>query len=268
MIAIRRTGPTRRSPGLFLFIFSICVIAGNCQSIDSVGPAFDVASVKQNKSSMKGSHIYNPNSGSFRAVNVSLKDLLQFVYGLQEEQLVGIPSDVSSATFDIDAKMDSDSDARLAKLDKLSLDNLKKDMLRTVLAERFQLKSHRETRKLPVFVLVTAKNGPKLLPANDKGLKMGGTSSSITSTGVSVDQLSGQLALRLERPVLNQTGISGQFDVVIQWDPDVGSPGNSSSSLPSSIFSAIDEQLGLKLESRKEEVDVLVIDQVQMPTLN
>ena len=237
------------------------------------GPTFDVASVKQNKLSTDGrSHIYStPDSGNFRTVNVSIKTLLQTAYSLPETQIFGVPGALGSATFDIEAKVDSAFDEKMKSLNAEERKTQKELLLRALLADRFKLACHRETRELPIYALVVAKGGSKLTTSKANGVTTNASYGKLVAQGITVDGFARELAKRVGRPVSNQTNIEGRFDVTLLWTPDEGPAMLNGASIPDpppSIYTAIQEQLGLKLDPQKGPVEVLVVDHVEMPTAN
>jgi uncharacterized protein (TIGR03435 family) len=163
-------------------------------------------------------------------------------------------------------------------------------MLQPVLAERFQLKVHRETRDLPVYELFVAKGGPKFHEAKagdtyPNGIKgpdghsgpglMWLQDGRLTCQAVGMVELTRILSQRLGHNVLDKTGLTGKYDLAMQWPPPEDRPGgmfdggeNAAESTGPSIFTVIQEQLGLKLESHKAPVEVLVIDHVEAPSAN
>ncbi len=150
-------------------------------------------------------------------------------------------------------------------------------MLQTLLAERFQLKFHRETRELPAYLLVIAKGGPKLRrsgEADNVHYSLRIRSNELTGHKVPMQQFVGALSGQLNRPLLDRTGLQGDFDFSLHYTPDDGSMPDDGSAVdpnaPSSvsIFTAIQEQLGLKMERTKGPVSVLVIDHIEKPTEN
>jgi bla regulator protein blaR1 len=256
-------------------------------------PAFEVASIKPNKSGTGMTMLHTTPVG-FSASNISLKALIQEAYGVEENQIFGAAGWLGSERFDIEAKVSSsDTDA---------LHNLNPDqrrlMLQPLLADRFQLKVHTEARDLPVLVLVVAKGGPKLheakpgdtYPNGLKGFDGGGgpgmmlmRPGQLTAQGVDLSFVAKQFSQQLGRTVQDKTGLTGKYDFTLQWKPDrdpspmpgAPQPGQqgpaatlSPDSSEASIFTAVQEQLGLKLESRKAPVEVLVIDHVEAPSEN
>jgi uncharacterized protein (TIGR03435 family) len=259
----------RRMMQKFLVLLAVlsCSVAACAQK-----PAFDVASVKVNPSSGGRSHIWSvANEGSFKTQNVSLKGLLQFAYGLPETQVLGVPATIADKTFDIEAKVD---DAAEAAIHALSTDEgklRKQQMVQSLLALRFKLVCHMETRELPIYALVVTKDGPKLTPAKSDGLTVSGFYGKLTAEGLTLDGLARELAKSVGRVVVDKTAISGRFDINLTWTPDEGPArlnGVPIADPPPAIFTAIQEQLGLKLEPQRGPVQVVVIDHVEMPTSN
>lgn len=224
--------------------------------------SFDVASVKPNKSGTRAvSNKFEPQRLSY--TNASLRTLIEHAYRLRSYQLQGLPVWASSDIWDIDARSESPSTMRQ-----------KMELLQALLADRFQLKFHRETKELPQYKLVIAKNGPKLKLAKDSGpdaTRIG--RGLIENHHMNLAELPDWLKGELGRPVVDATGLTGSFDIKLEWLPDEGQP-NSEGIVPSpdspgaTIFSAIQEQLGLKLEAHKGPVEVLIIDRVEKPSAN
>jgi uncharacterized protein (TIGR03435 family) len=193
---------------------------------------------------------------------------------MPEGRVLGGPGWLNSAKFDIEAKADESVDAEMQKLDSDAGRLQKQKMLQALLAERFALKTHVETRELPIYALVVAKNGPKLEKSKANGTSINWRTGQITVQGSdsTVGLLAEQLTKVLDRVVVDKTGIQGRFAISLNWTPDDGAAANSSGSLADtsgpSVFTAIQEQLGLKLVSQKGPVQVLVIDHVEMPTEN
>jgi uncharacterized protein (TIGR03435 family) len=233
---------------------------------------FDVASIRENNTSTDDRHhIYNdPSVSHFRTVNLSVKDLIQFAYGLPESQILGGPPWLDTIMFDIDAKSDPSVDAQLHALPTEQARHQKQLMVQALLADRFHLSTHQETRQLPVFALVIAKDGPKFKPSDVNGttIDTGRSRLHIAGSDDTLAILSRELAQSLGRVVLNQTGMTGRYDITLKWTPDDASGSSPASDAPPDIFTAIQEQLGLKLVSTKGPVPVLVIDHIERPTPN
>jgi uncharacterized protein (TIGR03435 family) len=253
-------------------------------------PAFDVVSIKPNKSgSGRISIMFKPDG--YSAENVSLKMLILGAYGLKEDQLSGVPSWADSARYDIDAKV---AGPDVADLQKLKNDQ-RRLMLQPFLADRFKLKAHNETKVLPIYELGVAKNGIKLKEATPgdtyangiKGRDGAGHGGSmrmspgqLTAQGVPMTSLVNALSQQLHQSVVDKTGLTGIYDFTLQWTDDRSDPmfkgtdGAPQRADPApdasgpSIFTAIQEQLGLKLQSTKGPVETLVVDHVETPSEN
>jgi uncharacterized protein (TIGR03435 family) len=232
---------------------------------------FDVAAIKQNVTPSGHSHIYFSSSdGKFQAINVPLKQLLQFAFAIPDTRIENVPAWAASEKFDIDAKSDPALDAHLKALPDAQARAEKLLMLQALFADRFHLTTHRESKILPVYALIVAnsKTGPTLEPAK-AGSQFSNSRDHIVDQGATLDILAEQLARETGRPVLNQTAAAGRFDFTLRWTPDPA-PGPADPSAPTapSLFTALQEQLGLKLESQKAPVEVLVVDQIDPPTPN
>jgi uncharacterized protein (TIGR03435 family) len=234
-------------------------------------PEFEVASIRQNITATEHdrSHIYSAaTDGNYRTVNAPLKMLLESAFNLPEARILGVPSSIASAKFDIEAKSDAVLSQQLSKLPSDQGRAIKQQMLQALLADRFKLVTHMETRELPIYALVVAKNGPLIHPSQAGGttINRGNNRISVQGSDNTVALLAEQLSLTLGRVVVDKTGLEGRYDITLKWTPDDASTSDASSG--PSIFTAIQEQLGLKLESTKGPVQVLIIDHVEMPSEN
>ena len=199
--------------------------------------------------------------------------LLQWAYTVPDTRILGGPAWLGSTKFDIEAKADASVDEQMRNLSSDAGKLQKQKMLQALLADRFQLKLHQETRDLPIYALVLAKSGPNFQPSQINGTTVNGRRGEIHVQGSddTLALLAGELAHVLGRVVVNQTSLHERCDLDLKWTPDDAAGGGASPSggeaLPS-IFTAIQEQLGLKLESAKGPVSVLVLDQVALPSEN
>jgi uncharacterized protein (TIGR03435 family) len=259
---------------------------GQAAQTDQKAPAFEVASIKPTKT--QGTSLLMLYRGRLSATNMRLGGLIMRAYRLQAEQLAGGgPSWVNSEAFDIDARATGNVSSEQLML-----------MLRTLLAERFKLRLRPETKELPIYVLTMSRGdtqlGPKLKRSSGSGCVhplLPGEAPKAPSDpaaptcglysplghwigrATTIDSLAAQLSMQsLHRAVVNRTGLTGTFDLDLQW-ADLAflfSPQASPSDPPltdgPSLFTALQEQLGLTLESTKGPVDVLVIDHVEKPT--
>jgi len=235
--------------------------------------------------------MYGPDG--FKAVNASLLSIIQEAYGIQANQIVG-PPEIKSAAYDIEVKMEGspanaqEAGPRLSEIrdDQAALRN----QLRTLLADRFKLVLHHESKELPSYVLVVGENGSKLQPTkfadypdsaigpDGKGIHRmmmqlgGGQVRGIGAQKSSMAEFTRQLSMQLGENVVDKTGMTGQYDFNLQWsEAATNSDGASNNAVPAagpSLFDAIQEQLGLKLVPQQGPVDVLVIDHVEWPTEN
>jgi uncharacterized protein (TIGR03435 family) len=244
-------------------------------SVAAAPPVFEAATVKINKSGSSGSHT-DFDHGRYSATNVQLKNLMHYsAYGVPEPRILGGPKWVDSERFDIEAKVDSSVIEQMRTLSPEQSKLQRQAMFQQLLADRFKLAVHWETRELPVYALVVAKNGSKLQVSTKPGSGTSSSTGQLTAEGMTLAEiaqaLTQELATELGRVVIDKTGIAGRYDVTLKWTPDAsGAPadnGTENSSGPS-IFTAMQEQLGLKLESTKGPVQVLVIDHVEMPSEN
>jgi uncharacterized protein (TIGR03435 family) len=232
----------------------LCVAFGQ----DAARPAFEVASVKPNTSgAIQGGVRSDPER--LTATNATVRQLLLFAYNLPDYQLLG-PHSIENERYDVTAKAPIPGDT--AQL---------RSMLQTLLADRFRLKLHRETKTVPVFWLITAKNGPKLRKF-EEGKQAPDVRPGIYSIYVNatVPQLADLLSRHLQQPVLDKTGVDGRFSIQLEWafdaTPQAGAPGPETSDPGASLFTAVQEQLGLKLEPHMSDVEFLVVDSVQKPS--
>ncbi len=250
-------------------------------------PSFEVATIKPGQPGATGIRSFGPKGvDRFLAMDVTVKDLIYFAYTIDDDrQVVGLSGWMISRRYDIDAKV---GDAEVAAMSKLPLSyNPYRFMQQALLADRFKLKVHFETRELPIYVLVVAKGGPKLKasemnPANPAEPLKPGFLRQEPGGAAAVDATTGMLAEVLEkqgevgnmpngrgRMVVDKTNLSGLYDWTLHWTPwQEPSSGELSDSKGPSLFTALQEQLGLKLEPAKGKVDVVVIDHIDRPSEN
>jgi uncharacterized protein (TIGR03435 family) len=237
-------------------------------------PEFDVAVIRPNPGDTTGhSHIWSSASdGNFKAQNVTALDLIRYAFGMPEMRISGGPGWMRSAKFDLEAKADPAIDAQLRGLDSAAARQQKQHMLQALLADRFALKVHQETRELPIYALVVSKGGPRFQPSTINGTTINNGSSQITVKGSdhTLALLAEQLSRSLGRIVVDKTGLDGRYELSLRWTPDDAPAGGATASADTgpSIFTAIQEQLGLKLESGKGPVPILVIDHLDLPSQN
>lgn len=228
----------------------------------------EVASVKPSRNATADSNIDSVR-GRLTATNITVRELIRLAYGVKDYQIGRAPGWIDSQRFDIAAKSVS---AKTGSLDDEKL------LVRELLVDRFQLSTHREAKQMPVYLLVVAKDGPKLAAHNDAVIKTRGGCGRLVGRRVTTDGIAMMLSRQLDHEVINRTDLSGEYDIQLNFTPDSGpcragadSQGGSVSTDPSglpSIHTAVQEQLGLRLEPAKGPVDVLVIDRIERPSEN
>ena len=285
---------------LYASLFAVAV-AGFAQQ-------FEVASVKPNHSGDRRMSIMNRPGGRFVTENVTLKQLVTFAYGVHDYQVSGLPGWADSDRFDINAKAENVSPEEALPMTKMPSDTEVEErqkklqaMLQNLLAERFGLKVHRETREMPVYALVIAKGGSKLVEAKedapplvggpkDRGpggppplpfraplMRMG--RGELVGQELRIAEILRWLSTVTGRAVIDKTGLSGKYDITLKWTPDepqsgIARDGGNEAPRPEaadsapSLFTALQEQLGLKLESQKGPVEQIVIDHIEKLTEN
>jgi uncharacterized protein (TIGR03435 family) len=231
-----------------MFIF-LCALA----YAQDVATVFEVASVKVNNSGPEAANGFFPTPGRLRAMNTTLQQLIQAAYHINTGRLFGTTAWMESDRFDIDAEAAGNS-------------SFEEDlvMLRGLLADRFQLRFHREVRQINTQALVVAKGGPKIHASKDQDQKerVNIRVTEISGVAIPFGHFVSILAAQLGYPITNQTGLSGKYDLALKYirddSPDVGAP---------SVFAAL-EDLGLKLETRRSPAEVFVIDSAARPRQN
>jgi uncharacterized protein (TIGR03435 family) len=236
----------------------------------AAAPIFDVATIKRNTSGSRSSSSLTTNHGTYTAENITLRALLPLAFGVRQDLIFGLPGWAEEVHFDINAKS-IDHDANdLAALNR----EQRRAMMQALLADRFQLTSHMEVRTLPVYELVVAKGGTKFKESSPASGDRSGTSihnNELTATSCPMAIFINVLTDNLHRAVVDKTGLAAKYDFTLKWARDEvqASPGaEASDDAGPSIFTAIQEQLGLKLQPAKGPVEVLVIDHIEQPSEN
>jgi uncharacterized protein (TIGR03435 family) len=260
---------------LVVTAIAVAVIPAAAQAPPAKKPSFEVASVKPGDPYDGRIGIRLQPGGRFSTSNTPLKMLIDFAYDANN-QVMGGPEWINSATFNIEAKADSATPFPSGP-DGPEQTRL---MLQTLLAERFKLFVHWQTTEGPVYELGIAKGGSKLKEADTTNTpRMQVALGHFVGTAASMPVLVRNLSQRLGRPVIDKTGLEGKYNFELTWTPDPGQigttgqqPGPAAAPLPDtngpSMFSALEEQLGLKLTSTKGPIRKLVIDSVQKPAEN
>lgn len=238
---------------------------GRAQSQAGSKPRFEEASIKPSDPSIQGFRMRADPGGRVVASGITLEILIQWAYDVRDFQLQGGPGWRGSARYDI---------ATVAEGGTKPGDL--KPMMQALLTDRFKLSFHRDTKELPVYALVVGRTGPKLrASASDGGTpRMNIGRGQVEALKWTMAKFAADLARQLGRPIIDRTGLAGDYDFKLQWTPDemVVEPGGDrpvSAATPGpSIFTALQEQLGLRLESTKGPVEILVIDYAEKPSEN
>jgi bla regulator protein BlaR1 len=232
-------------------------------------PAFEVVSIKPNRTGARSSGFHRAGGGNLNAINVTLKTLIGYAYDVRGYQISGGPPWIDSERYDILAKPEgTELDSRTARVE------LMRHRVQALLADRFQLTITKTTKELPMFTLVVAKNGPKLTRAKGDDRDMVTNGHHLTCRTTSMESLAKNfLQGELGRFVADRTGLKGEFDFTLDWAPQEGEPRQSDgepSTVPegASLFMALQEQLGLKLEPTKGPVEILVVDHAERASEN
>jgi uncharacterized protein (TIGR03435 family) len=251
---------------------------------------YEVVSVRKHGPQASSLHIFTPDS---LAVTATLHLFIRIAYDVFDFQILGEPGWADSELFDLQAKMDKSTANEIAKFDQEKVRAVRNRMLQIVLVDRFKLTVHRETKEQKGYALVIAKNGLKIQPSKaQESLEDADGHSKRPGTYQSTGELSGVampiggrglawlLAQQLGQPVADETGLTGNYDYTLKWNPDQKQPpmfgdasnGSSSDKNPAtdsfgpSIFTALQAQLGLKLVPKKSQVETLVIGHVERPS--
>lgn len=236
-------------------------------------PTFEVATIKPTKPDEQRTFLVVRGT-QFQVVNFSLAGLVKFAYDVQDKQIVNGPDWMSSEKFDIDAKPDVPGTPNGEQL---------KEMVRKLLADRFALSFHKDERDMSAYVLTVGKDGPKMREntSNPNGLPglFFGPIGTLHVMNATMQNFTGLMqSAVLDRPVVDRTGLKGRWDFTLKWTPDesqfagmgvkIPPPSADDPNPPPPLFTAIREQLDLKLDAEKTNVPVLVIDHVDHPSPN
>jgi len=238
-------------------------------------PVFEVATIKPSEPGAQGIGINIDRSNRFLTHNTTLRDLLTFAYGIHPKQISGAPAWYENDHYDITAKADVEGQPNDKQL---------RGAMQKLLEDRFGLKFHREKKELAAYVLTVGKGGPKLTESKNNpnglpGFGFGGRLGNLRVGNATMEELAGFLQSFpvLEQPVVDQTELTKRYDFTLNWSPDGSQFGGRAAQAPPlpdgveappDLFTAIQQQLGLKLESKKAPVDVLVFDKVEKPSEN
>lgn len=227
-------------------------------------PEFEVATVKPSKSA--GVSLRLSPSGLFETTGTSLRDLIKFAYDLHPREIIGGPSWLETEKYDVTGKPDKPGKPDLNRV---------KVMVQKLLADRFQITFHRDKRELSLYAVKVAKSGAKLTkndsdPNGLPNFTMGPRE--LRFRNATMAEFAGILqgvGSIVDRPVVDQTGLgSTRYDFILRWTPNTSQPPADNADAPPGLFTAFQEQLGLKLEPTKAPADVLAIDHAERPSAN
>jgi uncharacterized protein (TIGR03435 family) len=231
---------------------------------------FEVATIKPGKPGTPGKAVTMRGPRQFVTINTSLNDLITFAYGIHVKQITGGPAWLDTDLYDILAEPEAEGAPNRKQLE---------GMLQRLLADRFKLTFHRDKKELSVYAIAVGKGGPKLTksagdPNGLPGLFFRGLGV-LPAQNAHMSDFAGVLQIVLDRPVVDQTELTGRFDFELKWTPDEsqfggrgGGARRDDPEAPPDIFSAMQQQLGLQLKSVKAPTEVLVIDRVEKPSEN
>jgi uncharacterized protein (TIGR03435 family) len=238
-------------------------VAALAAALSAQTPSFEAASIKPNRSS-GGASSSRFTAGQLNMENVSLRKMTLMAYGIPDDRTYALagPDWVGDERFDIVARYPGGTAPEQVRL-----------MLQNMLAERFKLALHRETRQLPEYALTVAKGGSRIQPTDPGQSGTNGRPGRLEATKITMQKLADFFAKMIGMPVSNETGMNGVYTFTLEWAPDettrLEPDAPPAPSGKPSLFSALQEQLGLKLEGRKGPVEVLVVDHIdRTPTEN
>jgi uncharacterized protein (TIGR03435 family) len=253
--------------GIVMAVFAIANLRATAQT-DQPKLSYEVVSIKPHNSADPGGSSQSLADG-FRDANTSISNLIHGAYELyQESQVEGLPDWAKNDRFDIEAKEDEKTAEYLKTLSRKERGQKEQELLQSLLADRCQLKAHLVIREMPLYDLVIAKKGLKMkeVPADTKGRSMFGREM-IDAHGGTARSLATYFQNALGRIIVDKTGLDDKkFDFKLEWAEENGAEANGDAG--PSIYTALEEQLGLKLVPDKGPVPVLVIDHIEKPTPN
>jgi uncharacterized protein (TIGR03435 family) len=276
------------SASILLFIAATVL----SQTSPAAKPSFEVASIKPAAPGITRRFITSTESGMFIATNYPLKGLVGYAYSARSFQLFGGNGWMETDGWEVEARAPSDNIPSQRELGDVTHPTKMGLMVQSLLEQRFKLRSHHETRELPIYELVVVRGGSKVKLSDDQGplvpdstppertpeglprLRRGsssirfGTAREFSSLAIPFSGFVNMLVNEIGHPVIDKTGLQGLYDINMKWAPDTPTPPGATPPTEAYIFTAITEQLGLRLVSTKGPVDVVVIDSAEKPTPN
>lgn len=259
----------------YILVFAVNAVAAAAQPQSSTAQpqssqakvfAYDVVSVKPHKPGDRPIS-FGATPEGYRAVNIMVSWLIQNIYDLTlADQISGLPDWASDARFDFEAKMDEETVAEFRKLSHEQQQEQRQLMLQAVFADRFKLKVHHKIKEMGIYELVVAKSGCKFKesPPGETQRVMTGNGR-IVLQAMPLDSVANSLSNETGRIVIDKTGLTGNYDLTLKWTPEQQRTADDSGP---SVFTALEEQLGLKLVPAKGPVDTIVVDHIERPSEN
>jgi uncharacterized protein (TIGR03435 family) len=246
-------------------IFFLCVFDrfGLAQTVSEEPPRFEAVSIRPSQPGGQTEGLSFAPGGRFIATHSTLKGLIRVAYNVRAHQISGGPNWLDSERYDVLTRAEGNPDTAHVRL-----------MLQAAFADRFKLVIHRETKNLPLYALVLAKNGPKFSETSSSddfsGFRIG--RGMLSGHSATPTMLANTFSNWVGRSVIDETGLKGRYDFKLEWIPDdrdSTKPDEKTEFQPgSSLFAIVQEQLGLKLEPRKGPVEVLIIDNAEKASEN
>ncbi|MGA8937616.1 MAG: TIGR03435 family protein [Acidobacteriaceae bacterium] len=242
--------------------------SGQVQKVKSMAkdahPSYEVATIKPSDPTDQSSGFHSRERRIF-IENEPMDQLIAFAYSVHPKQIVDAPDWFAKDRWDIQGMPDIEGSPDVDQ---------EREMLRKLLAERFQLKFHRDKRELSIFAITVAKGGPKLAASKsdpdvmrDQTMNGNGVEDDYRFTNNSMAGFAEGMEFLLDRPVVDETGLKGKYDFDLKWTVD-GTPPQTDPNAPPGFFTAVQEQLGLKMKATKGPAEVLVIDHAERPSAN
>jgi uncharacterized protein (TIGR03435 family) len=228
---------------------TLCLSASN-------PPKFAAVSIHRLAPDDSSFFVKPPGNGKFTAVGATARFMIVLAWDLQDSQIAGGPTWFATDRFSVEANSDDGQPHNPAET---------REMLQNMLADRFALRTHHETREGTAYVLTVAQNGSKLKQSQTQSTNVRIGTNSIQLEGATLSRFAQQLSAILERPVIDRTGLEGTYDASLLWSDTL--PKNADPDQVS-IFTAIQDQLGLSLVSQRAQIDTLVIDSINTPSPN
>jgi uncharacterized protein (TIGR03435 family) len=227
-------------------------------------PSYEVATVKPSNPDDQDSG-FHQSGRRFHIENLTVDNLLMVAYAIHPKQILDAPAWFATDHFDIVGVLDIEGEANLQQI---------KGIVKKVLADRFQLKLHRETRELSVYAITVTRDGPRLTKSKEDPNALGNTNNNVhagqntmTISNMSMADFMLVMQFFTDRPVVDQTGLAGKWDFKWTWAIDESRMSSDSDPAPG-MFTAIQEQLGLKLVAKRAPADAYVVDHVERPSSN